>query len=102
MDLTPPEIKNCQKADIESYLKNAYNLKKNEFPVILYLLNSKTEKTVKEISDGLSKERSTIQKIISGLLKKQIILQRQKNLKKGGFLYNYSIKDKENFHKEIK
>ena len=52
------------------------------------------ELKVEEIAQGMNLERSTVQKAIKNLTQKNIVLRKQENLDKGGYVFRYEIKDK--------
>ena len=66
-----------------------------------YLLKSKNEKTISEISKAIKKERSTVQKAIYNLIKRGLVKRRQMNLTAGGYSYYYSPLDKEEIKKRM-
>ncbi|MEM4637851.1 MAG: helix-turn-helix domain-containing protein [Candidatus Woesearchaeota archaeon] len=96
MDIT------CGKLDIEDVIACSLSLKKSEYRIFELLLKSKDNLTIQEISKQLKLDRTTIQKILMSLTKKGLIQRFQQNLEKGGYIYNYTIKNKSDVKKHIK
>lgn len=96
MDIT------CGKIDIEDIIACSLSLKKSEYKIFEILLRTNENLTIKQISDKLKLDRTTIQKILKTLSEKGLIHRLQKNLENGGYIYNYNIKDKPAVKKYIK
>ena len=58
------------------------------------LLEFKHEATIPELAEALGMDRSSIQKGITGLMKKRLASRRQVNLEKGGYFFYYSTPHK--------
>ena len=85
----------CKKFDIEEIIRCSLNLTKTEFNIVKYLMkNSQKRFTAKEISRIFKIGLSTSQKAIKRIDKTGLIKKGQKNLKKGGYIFVYSIKEK--------
>lgn len=91
----------CKTIDLSEIFQCSFGIKKNDYKVLDVLLESKKPKTVKEIAKQLNKERTTVQKSMSLLLKKQLVYRRQMNISTGGYVYVYSIKDRDSLKKEL-
>ncbi len=96
MDIT------CGKLDIEDVIACSLSLKKSEYKIFEVLLRSKDNLTIQQISDKLKLDRTTIQKILKTLSEKGLTHRLQQNLENGGYIYNYSIKEKHAVKKHIK
>jgi len=96
MDIT------CGKLDIEDVIACSLTLKKSEYKIFEVLLRSRENLTIQQISDKLKLDRTTIQKILKTLSSKGLIHRLQQNLENGGYIYNYTIKDKPTVKKHIK
>ena len=48
-----------------------------------------------EIAGLIGLDRTTVQKSIKRLTEKELVLRTQKNLAKGGYIFTYSIKNKQ-------
>ncbi|OVE74900.1 hypothetical protein BVX95_00905, partial [archaeon D22] len=53
------------------------------------------------IQDSIEKDRTTIQRSIKNLIKKELIHRRQINLESGGYMYYYCINKKDEIKKQI-
>jgi predicted transcriptional regulator len=85
----------CKKFDLDEVIRCSLILTKTEFNIIKYLIkNSESKFTAQKISKifniGLSTSQKAIKKIYSGGLVKR----NQKNIQKGGYIFEYSIKEK--------
>jgi predicted transcriptional regulator len=96
MDIT------CGKVDIEDVIACSLSLKKSEYKIFEVLLRSKENLTIQQISDKLKLDRTTIQKILKTLSSKGLIHRLQQNLENGGYIFNYTVKDKHSIKKHIK
>jgi len=47
-------------------------------------------------------ERTTVQKAIKSLIEKDLVLRKQENLEKGGYMFFYKIKKKEELKYKLK
>jgi predicted transcriptional regulator len=88
MDIT------CGRLDIKDIIACSLSLKKSEYKIFEVLLKSKENLTIQQLSDKLKLDRTTIQKILKVLTSKGLILRYQQNLENGGYIFNYTIKNK--------
>lgn len=84
----------CKHIKLAEIIKCSFDLNKTEYNLLLFLINSNKEMTIKEISEKLSLDRSTIQKAIKSLTEKEVIKRIQSNLENGGYLFSYVTKNK--------
>ncbi len=92
----------CKKFDLKEVIRCSLALTKTEFKIIEYLMkNPNKEFTTQEISQKFKIGLSTSQKAINEINKKELIKRTQKNLRKGGYIFVYSIKEKEILKKRI-
>jgi len=92
----------CKKFDLKEIIRCSLTLTKTEFKIIEHLIeNSNKEFTAQEISQKFNIGLSTSQKAINEINKKELIKRSQKNLQKGGYIFVYSIKEKEILKKRI-
>ena len=85
----------CKKFDLREVIRCSLNLTKTEFKITEYLMeNSNKEFTALEIAQTFKIGLSTSQKAINEINKKELIKRSQKNLRKGGYIFVYSIKEK--------
>jgi len=92
----------CKKFDLSEIIRCSLNLTKTEFKIIEYLIkNTQNEFATNEISKKLKISLSTTQKSIKKINEKGLIKRSQRNLKKGGYIFIYSIKKKLILKKKI-
>ena len=91
----------CKNIDFAEIIKCSFNLNKTEYTLFLFLISSEKSKSIKEISNKLILDRSTIQKAIKSLTEKNVVKRIQTNLTTGGYLFSYIIKDKKELKKRI-
>jgi len=85
----------CKKFDLNEVIRCSLNLTKTEFNILKFLIeNSEKEFTSKKISSIFKIGLSTSQKAINKLYQEDLIKRSQRNLKKGGYIFVYSIKEK--------
>ena len=79
----------CKKIDLFEIMKCGFALTKTEHNILLFMVKSPVGFSIKEISQNFLLERSTVQKAISSLTEKGLILRKQQNLEKGGYRFRY-------------
>ncbi len=85
----------CKKFDLKEVIRCSLVITKTEFKIIEYLMKNPDKKfTAREISQKFKIGLSTSQKAINEINKKELIKRSQKNLRKGGYIFAYSIKEK--------
>jgi predicted transcriptional regulator len=86
----------CKKFDLKEVIRCSLALTKTEFKILEYFINNSDQQfTAQEISKKFNIGLSTSQKLINEINKKRLIKRSQKNLEKGGYIFVYSIKEKE-------
>lgn len=90
----------CKKVSLKDLVQCNYNLNESEYHVFAEIIKSKKGLSVKEIVDKVQKDRTTIQKILTKLLKRNLLMKRQINLDRG-FMFVYFSKNKEEIIAEI-
>lgn len=90
----------CKKVTLKDLVQCNYNLNDSEYLIFSQLVMSKRGLSVKEIVDKVEKDRTTVQKILTKLLKRGLLMKRQVNLDRG-FMFVYFSKNKEEIVKEI-
>ncbi len=91
----------CKHIELAEIIKCSFDLNKTEYNLLLFLINSKEELMIKEISEKLSLDRSTIQKSIKSLTEKGVVKRIQTNLENGGYVFSYIIKNKSEIKSKI-
>jgi len=90
----------CKKIVLKDLIQCNYNLNESEYAIFSKLINSKKGYSVKELVEKIGKDRTTVQKIVSKLLKRDLLTKKQINLERG-FMFLYLAKNKENVISEI-
>ena len=90
----------CKKVKLSDLVQCNYNLNDSEFAIFVELMKASRGLSVKELVEKVDKDRTTVQKILSKLLKRELLMKRQMNLDRG-FMFVYFSKNKEEIIKEI-
>ena len=91
----------CKKISIKDLMVCSFGLAKSDYNTLVLLMGSGKGLTVSDISKRLSVDRTTAQKSVKRLLDKDLVTKRQKNLENGGYIYFYTISDKEKIRGDI-
>lgn len=92
----------CKRMDSKELIKCTFDLTKTELRIFLFLLKLNASVPSIEISKKIGLDRTTIQKSLKKLLEKKIIDRRQNNLDNGGYVFLYSVKQKEPLKEQMK
>lgn len=92
----------CNQVDLEEIIKCSLDLSKTQYAVFDFLLSKRGRYTVKEISQELSLDRTTVQKAVKELLRKELVERFQDNLERGGYTFVYRIESKEKIKKRLR
>ncbi len=92
----------CKNIRKEDLIRCSFDLSKAECRIFLFLMKNKGEMSASEIGRKMDKDRTTIQKYLSNLMKKSIVSRRQKNLKNGGYVFVYKIIDRKKIVKMMR
>lgn len=79
----------CKEINFYEIMRCSFALTKTEHNVLLFLVKEHIDFSIKELSNKLSLERSTIQKSIKSLSDKSLIIRKQQNLDDGGYRFYY-------------
>lgn len=90
----------CKQVTLKDLIQCNYNLNESEYFIFSELIKSDEGLSVKELIKIVNKDRTTIQKILIKLLKRNLILKRQVNLDRG-FMFIYFAKNKNEIVKDI-
>lgn len=85
----------CMKIELKNLIKCSFELNKTDYDVFIFLIPEEKNMAANEIANRISLDRTTVQKSIKRLTEKGLVLRTQKNLAKGGYIFVYSVKDKE-------
>ncbi len=90
----------CREVGVEDIIACSLGLKKSELAILEYICKN-DRASAQEIATALVLDRTTVQKIISSLIEKDIIKRFQENLEHGGYIFRYAVKDKTAIKKKI-
>lgn len=90
----------CKKVTLRDLVQCNYNLNDSEYAIFAELMHSKGGLSVKELVDKIKKDRTTVQKILTKLLRRKLLMKRQMNLERG-FMFVYFSKNKAEVVQEI-
>ncbi len=77
----------------------AFGLRNSEIDTYFSLIDG--PKTVEQISEFIGKDRSTVQRVLNKLHKKNLVDRTTHFIERGGYYYQYSAKSTEKIRKEI-
>ena len=90
----------CKKVTLKDLVQCNYSLNESEYAIFSQLMSSKKGLSVKELVDKVQKDRTTVQKILTKLLNRDLLMKRQMNLDRG-FMFVYFSKNKDDVISEI-
>jgi predicted transcriptional regulator len=90
----------CKKVTLKDLVQCNYSLNESEYLIFAEIIKSKKGLSVKELVEKIQKDRTTVQKILTKLLKRELLVKRQINLDRG-FMFVYFSKNKDDIVKEI-
>lgn len=90
----------CKKVSLKELIQCNYSLNDSEYAIFAELIKSKSGLSVKELVEKVEKDRTTVQKILSKLVKRDLLTKRQMNLDRG-FMFVYFSKNRNNIINEI-
>jgi predicted transcriptional regulator len=77
----------------------AFGLRNSEIDTYFSLISG--PKTVEQISELIEKDRSTVQRVLNKLHKKNLVERTTHYIERGGYYYEYNAKSTEDVRKEI-
>lgn len=92
----------CKKFDLEEVIKCSLALSKSEFRLLSFLIKNDGDFQTETLSRKLGLDKSTIQRSIKKLHVEGLVFRRQKNKTSGGYVFYYSVKDKNEIKKRVK
>jgi len=93
----------CKTIRLDELIRCSFDLNKTEYRIFHFLVKHKSQAySIKEIAKKLNLDRTSIQKGMKKLIERNLVVRRQTNLKNGGFIYYYLLKDKAQIKNEIK
>jgi len=90
----------CKKVILKDLIQCNYNLNESEYLIFAELIKSKKGLSVKELVKKVNKDRTTVQKILSKLVNRKLLIKRQMNLERG-FMFVYFSKNSNDIINEI-
>ncbi len=90
----------CKKVALKDLVQCNYSLNDSEYAIFAELIKNKRGLSVKELVERVEKDRTTVQKILSKLVKRNLLMKRQMNLDRG-FMFVYFSKNREEIVTEI-
>ena len=81
------------------FLCCAFGLRNSEIDTYFSLISG--PKTVEQITDLIGKDRSTVQRVLNKLHKKNLVERNTHLIERGGYYYEYSAKSTDDVRKEI-
>jgi predicted transcriptional regulator len=90
----------CKRVTLKDLVQCNYNLNDSEYVIFSQIMLSKKGLSVKEVVDKVEKDRTTVQKILTKLLKRGLLMKRQVNLDRG-FTFIYFSKNRDEIIAEI-
>ncbi len=91
----------CKTIPVEQILKCSFGLNKTEVVVLKRIFNETEEIEMPELIKKIKKDRTTIQRALKNLTTKNLLIRRQINLERGGYVYTYKVRDKNEVKNEI-
>jgi predicted transcriptional regulator len=85
----------CKDIEFKDLLRCSFALTRSEYNVFMFLLKSDKYYTANQIGKTMKLDRTTVQKAIKKLADKEIVIRHQENLEKGGYLFFYKIKNRQ-------
>lgn len=90
----------CKKVTLQDLVQCNYSLNDSEYEIFAQIIKSRRGLSVKELVDKIGKDRTTVQKILTKLIKRGLLMKRQMNLERG-FMFVYFSKNRDEIFAEI-
>jgi predicted transcriptional regulator len=91
----------CKKFSLQEVIKCGLGLSKSEYKLLSFLLMKPKSYSSVKLSSSLHLDLSTVQRAVKNLFEKDLVIRSQENLDNGGYVFNYSVKNKEEIKKMI-
>jgi predicted transcriptional regulator len=91
----------CHDIEFKDLLRCSFELNKTEYNVLMFLLKSDKSYTALKLGDMMRLDRTTVQKAIKRLADKDLVMRKQENLDKGGYIFHYGINNKEDIKQRM-
>ncbi|MCH8520058.1 MAG: BlaI/MecI/CopY family transcriptional regulator [Nanoarchaeota archaeon] len=90
----------CKRVTLQDLVQCNYSLNDSEYEIFAQIIKSRRGLSVKELVEKTQKDRTTVQKILTKLIKRKLLMKRQMNLERG-FMFVYFSKNREEIFNEI-
>lgn len=90
----------CKKVTFQEIVQCNFGLNNTEYLIFAELIQNRKGLSVKELLEKVQKDRTTVQKILIKLSKRDLVMKRQINLDRG-FMFVYFSKNKAEIIEEI-
>jgi len=90
----------CKKVALKDLVQCNYNLNDSEYLIFAELMKTKKGLSVKELVERIEKDRTTVQKILTKLTNRSLVMKRQMNLERG-FMFIYFSKNRDEIVSEM-
>lgn len=90
----------CRQVTLKDLVQCNYNLNDSEYAIFSQLMQAPKGLSVKELVEKVQKDRTTVQKILTKLLNRKLLMKRQMNLDRG-FMFVYFSKNKQEILSEV-
>lgn len=84
----------CKQFSLDEIIKCSLGLSKADSKVMHFLLKERDWITAKDLAKKLSLNLTTVQRAVKKLHEKEVLTRSQENLKDGGYIFHYRIKNK--------
>ncbi len=91
----------CQDIEFKDLLRCSFELNKTEYNVFMFLLKTDKWFITSKLGSIMNLDRTTVQKAIKRLSEKNLVTRHQENLHKGGYMFHYKIKNKEEIKQKM-
>lgn len=91
----------CKRLELRELIKCCFSMNKTEYSIFSFLLDQSEGLCTSVIAEMMGKDRTTIQKSIKVMFQKNIVTKHQINLKKGGYIFVYAIREKDELKKRM-
>lgn len=91
----------CKKFNLDEIIKCVLGLSKSEFKLLKFLSENNGKFSTQDLSKKLKLDKSTIQRSIKRLHSKNLVSRSQINQSVGGYVFLYSIKDRDVIKKVV-
>lgn len=90
----------CKQVTLQDLVQCNYSLNDSEYQIFSQIIKSRRGLSVRELVDKTGKDRTTVQKILTKLIKRKLLMKRQMNLDRG-FMFVYFSKNRDEIFNEI-